>query len=171
MRNALDIWGWNPSRDIFGFFEELDQQRDARRFHSGAVLTPACDVEESPSHFLISLDMPGISKENIQIEVKDDQLVVTAERSREKTENGAGRHWSERSYGKFHRTFTLGEKVKQDGIEAVYRDGVLRIALAKADEVKPQKISVSDEDKSGLFTKLFSKEAKDTKPELKAATH
>jgi len=167
MRNAIDFWGWSPSRDTFGFTPVLDRfledvlEPESRRYHSSEVVTPACDVEETPTHFLISIDMPGISKENIQIEVKDEQLQVTAERSREKTESKGSRHWTERSYGKYHRAFTLGKSVRKDGIEAVYQDGVLRIALAKAEEVKPRQITVQSDDKSGLFAKLASKESKE----------
>jgi len=158
MRNALDFWGWSPSREAFSFLEDVLEQREGRRFHSAAVVTPACDVEETPTHFLISLDMPGISKENIQVEVKDDQLFVTGEK---KSESSGSRQWTERSYGKYHRAFTLGQAVQKDSIEAVYRDGVLRIALAKAEEIKPRPIAVQSDDKSGLFAKLFQKENKE----------
>src|SRR4051812_48792578 len=104
MRNSLDIWAWNPSGNFFGFTPVVDRlfedlQTDARRVHSAAVLTPACDVEETPTHFLLSFDMPGIAKENINIEVVDDQLVVSGERRWEKGESQGNRHLSERSYG------------------------------------------------------------------------
>jgi len=124
MRNALDLWSWND-----GFTPAL-------------VLTPACDVEETATHYRISLDMPGIAKDAIQIELVDDRLVVAAERNWEKTEDGASRLLSERSFGRFHRAFQLGKSVQRDKIEATYRDGVLRIELAKADEAKPRQIQV-----------------------------
>lgn len=161
MRNTLDFWSWNPGREVFGFAPVLDRlfedtfEGENRRVHSAELVTPACDVEETPSHFLISIDMPGVAKDQIRIETKEDQLIVSAERSREKSESRG--HWTERSYGKYQRSFTLGKSVRKDEIEAVYQDGVLRIALAKAEEVKPRQIEVKTDDKSGIFAKLLKK--------------
>jgi HSP20 family protein len=142
MRNALDLWTLNPSfSPVFErLFEGFDGDR--RKFEGALVLTPATDIEETPTHFSVSLDIPGVEKEAIQIEVVDDKLVVSAERKASKPVEGANRHLVERSFGKFHRVFTLGQAVQKEKIEATYRDGVLTLSLAKAEEVKPRLIQV-----------------------------
>jgi HSP20 family protein len=98
--------------------------------------------------------MPGIAKEDIEIEVVEDQLVISGERKLDRKESSANRFFSERGYGKFHRAFTLGTSVDQEKIEAVYRDGVLRVAVPKAEAAKPKQIKIQAEDKSGLFDRL-----------------
>jgi HSP20 family protein len=163
MRNSVNLWNWNPSRDVFGFTPVLESlfgdqlDRETRKVTSAAVLTPACDIEETESHFLISLDMPGIVRDQIRIEVADDQLVITGERKSDSKEAKGNRFFSERGYGKFHRAFTLGTAVDKDKIEAAYTDGVLRVAIPKAEAVKPKQIKVEGEEKAGFFDKLVGR--------------
>lgn len=164
MRTHMDFWNggnWGTGREWFGFAPVLDRLFDDvvndenRRVHSSAVLTPACDIEETESHYLVSLDMPGISKEDIRIETKGDQLMVSAERKHESKEKNGSRFVSERSYGKFYRAFSVGNSIDRDHVEAVYKDGVLRIALPKAEETKPKQIPIGSDDKTGLFDRLI----------------
>ena len=88
-------------------------------------LTPACDIEENEDQFLLSLDVPGVSRENIQIEVADGRLVVSAERKQEKNQDTDNRFFSERRYGKFQRVFELGEKFFQQSFAAQIFDAEL----------------------------------------------
>lgn len=118
---------------------------------------PACDVTEKESHFLLSFDLPGIPKNDIQIEVNDGQLHISGERKREQSESD----YSEKRYGSFKRTLTLPQDVEEDKIEAHYEHGVLSIALPKAEKAAPQKITIGDDKKHGIWSKLLGADTKE----------
>jgi HSP20 family protein len=104
--------------------------------------TPRVNVEEHEDRFEITADLPGMEKENINIEVQDNVLTIKGERKYEKEEKEAEYHICERSYGTFQRAFTLPENVKTDDIDAEYKDGVLKLALPKIEPAKPKEIKV-----------------------------
>ena len=112
---------------------------------------PATDVEETESHYLVSMDVPGVSKDQIQIEVHDGTLRVTAERKDRFERKGS----SSRQYGKWQRSFTLPQGMDAEHIEASCEDGVLRIALPKSEAAKPRQIKIQD-GRTGLFQRLLS---------------
>lgn len=105
---------------------------------------PEYDLHETDSHYLLSLDMPGVSKNNVQIEVKDGTLKVSGERK------------GDRQQGTYVSEFRLSNKVESEKMEAVLKDGVLRLAIPKAESQKPRLIDVKDEDTSGVFKGLKS---------------
>lgn len=100
------------------------------------------DIEETESHYLISADLPGVNPENINIDMHDGVLTVSAE-TKEETRSEKGRLvLQERRYGKFSRSMRFPVAVNPDGIEASYTDGVLRVEVAKAAEAQPRRINV-----------------------------
>jgi HSP20 family protein len=98
---------------------------------------------ESNDAYVIRAELPGMKKEDFNLEVKDGTLTLTGERKAEKLTDGVQYRHTERVEGKFVRTFSLPETVKQDGIKATYRDGVLEIHVPKVEKVKPRQIEVS----------------------------
>jgi HSP20 family protein len=104
--------------------------------------TPRVNVEETEDRFEITAELPGMKKEDIGIEVQDNVLTIKGERKFEKEEKEPNYHLCERSYGTFQRAFTLPENVKADAIDAEYRDGVLTLAIPKAEPEKPKEIKV-----------------------------
>jgi HSP20 family protein len=104
--------------------------------------TPRVNVEELEDRFEITAELPGMKKDDINIEVQDDVLTLRGERKYEKEEKEANYHICERSYGTFQRAFTLPENVRADDIEAEYRDGILRLGLPKMEPQKPKEIKV-----------------------------
>jgi HSP20 family protein len=104
---------------------------------------PAVDVLESKDSYLIRAELPGMKKEDIKIEVKDETLVLSGERKSEKPAEGVEYRHVERVAAEFWRTFSLPETVKQDGIEASYKDGVIEIRVPKTEEAKPRQIEIS----------------------------
>jgi HSP20 family protein len=118
--------------------------RDLDRFFGEPAWTfnPACDVEETENAYLLSFDLPGVSKENVKIEVVDNQLLVAGERKSEKKENSA-RHIVERHHGAFQRAFALPASVDTAKIEASFRDGVLNVTIPKPEAAKPRQIAIS----------------------------
>lgn len=157
----------NFSSDLFDemerFFDEWNrpsttpQVYDERNFH------PACEVTEADGHYLMSVDLPGMKKSDIKIEVIDGILTVSGERKRESQSDPAERvQRFEKYYGSFKRSFTLPVQVEADKVEARYEDGVLELYLPKAAAVKPRSVEIQS-GKSGIFEKLLNtKSAKTT---------
>ena len=104
--------------------------------------TPRVNVEEKEEAFEITAELPGMKKDDLDIEVQDDVLTIKGEKKFEKDEKEANYHICERSYGTFQRSFTLPENVKTDDIEAEYKDGILKLVLPKVEPVKPKEIKV-----------------------------
>ncbi len=104
---------------------------------------PEVELEERKDHFLISVDLPGVSKEDIQVHADNGKLVISAQR-KEKASDSETRFFSERRYGKFERSFDLGDTVNTDKIDAAYRDGVLQVTLGKIEKAKPRLIEVRE---------------------------
>ena len=106
-------------------------------------VAPACDIEETDTHFVLCLDMPGIPKEDIAIHMSGNQLTVEGERSETKGAE-ASRYRSER-YASFRRSFTLPAGVDTDRVEANYKNGVLEIAIPKGESAKTRRIKIGGE--------------------------
>jgi len=104
--------------------------------------TPLVDIKEAEGEFKVKVDLPGMKKEDINIEVENNRLAISGERKFEQEEKREDYHFVERSYGRFYRAFTLPASVQADKIDAKYHDGVLEISLPKREEVKPKKVVV-----------------------------
>ena len=100
------------------------------------------DVSEDDQQIEIRLDLPGMDAKGIDIQVNENLLTVSGERKEEKEEKGKTYHRVERRYGSFSRSVTLPSAVKQDAVDAQYRDGVLTIKLPKSEEARSRKIAV-----------------------------
>ena len=94
---------------------------------------------------MASLDLPGVEKKDVEVSVSNGFLTISGERKNISGESGEGRICQETSFGTFKRTFELTEAVVEDKIKAQFKNGVLKISLPKAEEVKPavRNISVS----------------------------
>jgi HSP20 family protein len=104
---------------------------------------PAVDVLESKDAYLVRAELPGMKKEDIKVELKDGTLTISGESKSEKPAEGVEYRHVERVATKFWRSFSLPEIAKQDGIEAVYKDGILEIRVPKAEEAKPRQIEIT----------------------------
>jgi HSP20 family protein len=124
--------------DLFG--ESFDH---SWRSLSSASWYPPVDVLESKDSYVLRAELPGMKKEDFNLEVKDGMLTLSGERKSEKTSDGVKYRTVERVEGKFSRSFSLPETVKHDGIQATYKDGILEIHVPKAEEAKPRRIEVS----------------------------
>ena len=113
-----------------------------RGLAEGAWL-PAVDVSETDNEFVVRAELPGMSHEDIDINVQDNILTLKGEKKQEKREEGENFHRLERSYGSFSRSFTLPTGVKPEDIKASFKDGVLEVAMPKAEEAKPKKITIT----------------------------
>lgn len=137
---------WNPLQDLIflqdrmnRLFEDATQRRartDAGDEFERADWTPAADIYETESGYAIAIDLPGIARDAVEIDVDENRLVVKGNRVVEESKR------AERPRGKFLRSFSIPGSVDHAGIGAEYKDGVLKIRLPKRQEQKAQKIVV-----------------------------
>jgi HSP20 family protein len=120
------------------FFDLTQDQKSENYF------TPACDIQEEEGRFAISLDIPGLKREDISLEIKDNHLYVSGERKWESSTQKENVLRVEKRYGKFSRVFTLPQNVNPDMIEAHFENGVLDIFLPKEEKAQTRKISISE---------------------------
>jgi HSP20 family protein len=102
---------------------------------------PALDIREDAERFTVEVETPGLKHDDIEVTFSNDQLVIKGGRKWEKAE-GTTWHRRERGYGTFERTVTFPTAVDSGKIDASFKDGVLSIALPKAEETKPHKVQV-----------------------------
>ena len=129
-----------PKKDLFHWFLE---DFDLSVFGPGErEWVPAFDISETENEIIVKAEIPGMKVEEIDISLTDGLLTIKGERKMEKEDKQENYHRIERQFGTFSRTLNLGLKVKADGIDAGYKDGILTVTLPKAEEDKPKKIEV-----------------------------
>lgn len=144
-----------PEFDIFGrIFDDLELPAVFAR--DGGV-APAFDVAETDKAYTITGEIPGIEAKDLKVTYADGMLHIRGEKRREKEEKDERYYRVEREYGTFHRDFCLPEDVMADKVEAMYRDGVLKINLPRT-EIETKKIEVKEEK---------AEEKRETKVEVK----
>jgi HSP20 family protein len=144
---------WNPIRDLAT--DLIDLQREINRmfdrFFRGfeeeeerAISTwrPVVDISETDDEYIVRAEIPGVSKDDIKVTIRDNMLTISGEKKQEKETKNENFHRVERVYGSFTRTFTLPGAVKVDKVEATFKDGVLTIKLPKVEEAKSKEIEV-----------------------------
>src|SRR5690606_282197 len=137
---------WPSFRELDNLHRQMDALFSGFRAPVGSRIGTAggydvpCDVDETEDHFLFTMDIPGLKREDIQIDLSDNVLTVAGEKKYETDRKEDGQRFVERRYGNFQRRFQLPASVKADAIEAAYEDGVLRIAVPKSEESKPRRI-------------------------------
>jgi HSP20 family protein len=142
-RSALAPWTRR------GPFAELRDEMDnmLERFwgeeaNGCGIHAPALDLSETDSAVQVRLDLPGVEAKEIDVQVRDNRLVVTGEHKEEKEEKGEKFHRIERREGKFSRSVMLPCAVNEGKVDARFHNGVLTITLPKADQAKAKRVEV-----------------------------
>lgn len=137
---------WNPSDEVTSmenfmrnFFGVSREQGGERSRLNRPAWVPPVDAWESDNDFHLVFDLPGVKKEEIEIEVEGDQLTIKGARQLDDQVQYIRR---ERVAGEFYRSFTLETPVEKDRIRAIYKNGVLEVVLPKKEEVKPRQIQI-----------------------------
>ena len=145
---------WDPIRDLVVLQDRMNQlfeDASERRARAGAEAVaaasdaidqpdwvPAADVYEEAEHYIVALDLPGVDRSALEIDIENSQLTIRGNRAHDtQTE-----HRSERPRGNFARTFSLPPSIDQERIEAEYKDGVLSVRLGKRSEQKAQRVEI-----------------------------
>jgi HSP20 family protein len=148
-RNSVD--------EMLDVFNDLQRGFLLRSPNAHAALSELrSDVSEVEHAFLVNLDLPGVKKEDIAIDFQNGELRVSGEKRAEEELKTARLHRKERSFGKFERTFRFQEEINPDLIEASFENGVLKVALPKAEASKSKRIDIQESPK-GFLRKLTGK--------------
>jgi len=104
--------------------------------------TPLVDITEDDKEYLIKAELPEVKKEEVKVTVENGLLTISGERKIEKEEKGKRYHRVERAYGSFLRSFSLPDDADGTKVNADFKDGLLRVHLAKSENAKPKQIEV-----------------------------
>lgn len=133
-----------PNRDIFGkrfsdIMDEFFNDAVATRQHAFA---PSIDISETDKQYLIDVEVPGMDKKDIELNVDNNTLTISGERKFEKKEEDKHYHRVESSYGNFSRSFTLPDNVESESIQATYNNGILHITIEKSEQKMKKQIKI-----------------------------
>ena len=133
-------------REMDQFFDDLVPFSWTRE-NAGKGLTaawsPSADMTEDEKEYMIRMDIPGMSKDDIKVNFHEGRITISGEREAEEKEEKKDFIRQERYVGSFYRSFTLPDNVKEDQIQAKFKNGVLELTLPKAEVVKPKAIKVN----------------------------
>jgi HSP20 family protein len=138
---------WQPQA-LFGFHNDFNRFFEGFRNAWGngdsrpVAWRPSMDVSETEQAVVVQVDLPGLSREEIKVNVDKNVLTVHGEKRHESEEDEKRFHWTERTYGSFKRSFTLPSAVDAEKISAAYTDGVLTLTLPKTEEARPKEIEI-----------------------------
>ncbi|NLM09633.1 MAG: Hsp20/alpha crystallin family protein [Clostridiaceae bacterium] len=131
----MSLISWNPfkeiDRDMIKFMENMPSFS-----FSGKSISPRVDVYEIEDKIVVKAEIPGVSKEDLNIYVNENSIRLSGQTRREKDFRDENAYHSERYYGSFSRTIPLPVEVKSEAANASYKDGILSITLPKAESAK-----------------------------------
>ena len=142
---------WNPFREMQELHHRLNTLLDAgfgRRTDGGESLRssewePAVDIVEDKKEYIIQADLPGLSKQDVNVTFENGILRLSGQRKHEAERKDWRYHRVECPYGAFHRSFTLPGDTAPGQIHAEFKDGVLRVRVAKSESARPKQIAVT----------------------------
>lgn len=134
-----DFFSMSPFQLMRRFTEEMDRVFTGREFEGG-VWAPPIEVRMQENNMIVRAELPGLGKEDVQVEATDDGLVISGERKREEEKQEGGYYKSERSYGRFYRLIPLPDGASVDQAKANFNNGVLEIMIpvAQAEQQRRQ---------------------------------
>jgi HSP20 family protein len=135
--STRDVWSF----PAFGRMVE-DLLNSPSATPGGRILRPAMDVEEDDNQIVVRLELAGIAKEDVTLTLEDGVLTITGEKKSDRKVDEKNYHLVERSFGTFQRTLTLPSGVDSEHASATFTDGVLVIAVPKAEAAKPRKLEI-----------------------------
>lgn len=142
----MAIVKWRPMRDIFAVQDEMNRMFDSfwgdRTSEDDGMLMPPVDVTEKDDRFSVSVELPGLKRDDIKLSLQNNVLTISGSKKRESESKDDRYHRIERSFGTFCRTINLASTVDASGTDAEFKEGILTVHLPKAEEAKPKEISI-----------------------------
>lgn len=145
-RPSRDVYSWDPFDEIRRMQEYMEQMMRTlpaleNRYVSG-TLSPLTDVAEEDNKVVVTTDLPGIDKENVELSLKDNLLVVSAQKGKEEETEKEGYLRKERSFMRYYREIPLPDSVTEEGATAQLKNGVLTVTLPKMKAVTESRIQI-----------------------------
>jgi HSP20 family protein len=143
-----NVTRWNPTvaylnREPFSrFFESFLNEAQGEEV-SNRTWVPPVDIQETADGYRLQAELPGLTKDDIQITLENNVLRLSGERKFERDAKKENFQRIERTYGAFTRAFALPQQVNSEGVQAAFENGVLTITVPKAEQAKPRKIEIS----------------------------
>ena len=140
---------WDPIRELDTLQGDMNRLFD-RFFEGGRTANgstarrwiPAMDLVETEDHLVLRGDLPGMTEDDVDIEIKDNVLTVSGERKSESEDKREGYHRVERSFGSFSRSLTLPQGIDPERVDAKFENGVLEVQIPKPAEAKPTRVQI-----------------------------
>jgi HSP20 family protein len=142
---------WEPAAELGTIQNEMnrlfntyfEQPSAAGRGGAARRWVPAMDLVETTDHYVLRADLPGLSDEDVHVQLEDKMLTISGERRAEHEAEQEGYYRLERAFGEFSRSLTLPEGVDPDGVQAQFDRGVLEIRIPKPEQKKPRHVQIS----------------------------
>ena len=144
----MQLVRWTPMGNLLSFQHDMNRMFD-QFFHGGngeeakvSTWRPSVDIYETDDALVIKAELPGVSKDDVSIDVHQNRLTLRGQRKHETDVKDEHYHRVERSYGSFQRSFTLPATVDAEKAEASFKDGVLELRLPRLESAKPRQIAI-----------------------------
>jgi HSP20 family protein len=139
---------FDPAREVATLQREVDRAlRDvfgaSTSPATAGAFAPALDVEENEDSFVLHVELPGVSADDVEVSLEENVLTIEGQRDFYSDREAEGFRRVERAFGRFHRAIRLPDRVDAQRVTATHRDGVLTIEVPKAEEAKPRRITVT----------------------------
>jgi len=143
----MAIRRWRPLSDLLSLSDRLNQFFDEGFWGEGeqeslARWRPATDIYESKDNYVFKVELPGFEKKDLNVEIKDNTIIISGEKKKEEEVKEEDYHRIERSYGNFHRSFQLPQNVDHKNVDAKMENGILKVTIPKKEAARPKKIDV-----------------------------
>ncbi|MCD6204806.1 MAG: Hsp20/alpha crystallin family protein [Candidatus Marinimicrobia bacterium] len=143
----MTITHWIPRSSLIDYQREIENLLDSffgsrPEEETECAISPSVDIEELEKSYSINIELPGVNKKDVSINVNEDILSIEGEKKPGKDTNKYKYHRRERTYGKFHRSFRLPDIVDTNSIDAVFKNGVLNITIPKRKENLSKNIEI-----------------------------
>jgi HSP20 family protein len=167
----MAIVRWDPGRELDALQGDMNRLFDSffgRRDGGGTSATrrwiPAMDLVETEDNLVLRADLPGLDRDDIEIEVKDGVLTVSGERRAQHEDKREGYHRVERSFGRFSRSLELPKGVDPGSVSAAFDKGVLEVRMPKPAERKPTRIEIDSGDERPVIEAEEQRSSEDREP-------
>ena len=145
-RPSRDVYSWDPFDEIRRMQEYMEQlSRAFPALETGlgsGTLSPLTDVVEEDNRVIVTTDLPGIDRENVELSLRDNVLVISAGKGKEEETEKEGYLRKERSFMRYYREIPLPEGATEEGANAQLKNGVLTVTLPKTKLVAGKRIQI-----------------------------
>lgn len=138
---------WDTFREMERMFQDFMTPiiRPSRWMREMGEFMPEVDLKETDKEFILKATVPGIEKDNLDINVTNDNITIKGERKHEEEKPEERYHVRQTSYGRFNVSYSLPSDVKPEDVKATYKNGILEVNMPKTQEAKAHKVDVSVE--------------------------